>query len=151
MPFTAVSTWTGAGNSLGIDVDGHHSLAVHVEHPEITLAWGLQLEDRLTFDFPFADKAVSSLAADVLLAGSLVHRESVLSVDGGRSLLPHPRAFVVPSDAQMAAQMVGDTVTDWEYRFVELLDALTGRMSEYEHYFDQSGFIRGPGHPLDRR
>jgi hypothetical protein len=131
----------------GIDIKAHDSLVVHAEHPEVSLAWGFQLEDDLTVDaLAFSHGPVSSVAADVMLNGMLVHRERVLLVDGEGGYLPMPHALFVEPDASVMTGVI-HTVTQWQHDFVALLDVLTGQ-SQYDHYFQMSGFDVVPGHPL---
>ena len=132
----------------GIEIKGHDSLVVHTKHPEVSLAWGFELDHELTFDaLAFSHGTVSSVAADVMLNGALVHRESVLLVDGEGVYLPKPHALFVAPDEAAIATGVAHTVTQWQHDFVALLDALT-RQSEYDRYFEMSGFVVVPGHPL---
>lgn len=131
----------------GMEIKGNDSLVVHAKHPEVSLAWGLELEDELTFEaLAFSHGPVSSVAADVMLNGALVHRESVLLVDES-VYLPKPHALFVAPDVAAISTGVAHTVTQWQHDFVALLDVLT-RQSEYDRYFQMSGFVVVPGHPL---
>jgi hypothetical protein len=145
----ALSTVWETDSGYRVEVDGHYYLAADAERPEVSLAWGWDLDDDLKFGFTFPERKVTSFAADILLSGSLVHRSVVLSVDGGH-YLPFPRVFLAETGEPHAKpEVLGDTVIDWEYKFVRLLDRLTGGIDEYESYFDRSKFLLVQGHPLD--
>lgn len=134
--------------------DSHAMLYVNVERPEVSIAWGLELHDELRFDWPMADPDVSACAADILLNGVLVHRESILMVDGARAYLPHPRPWMIKTgakDQRLGYEHVGDTATEWEMRLARLLDDLARHGSEFDSYLERTGMVIVQGHPLDRR
>jgi hypothetical protein len=130
-----------------IEIKTHHSFAVNLERPEVSLAWGLPVGHELdpdAFPFSFPDNRFETIAADVLLNGFLVERRSLLVVDGGRAALPWPDyAFGPRDDEKGYGEVMGDTVTDWDYRFANLLHELEGGVSEFESYFNRTGIVRG--------
>ena len=147
-----------SGKSREVIVDTHRFLAVHHEHPDLSLAWGMTQYRRLWFDglrFPKRavrpkrrTRKVGSYFADVQLAGNPVHRERLLVVDRGRAHLPFPDPLRVDDDRVRGAT-IDRAVTEWQHDFAKLLDSLAGRASRFDSYFESSRFVVAAGHPLD--
>jgi hypothetical protein len=149
MPFTAIGMWTGGDQRWGLEIEAHYTLAINLEHPEISLAWGLKLDEDLEFPaLEFPDRNISSSAADIMLNGALIHRAALLNIDGGRARLPMPGYATVATDDPTMPLLIGDKVSDWEVAFVRLLEGISPGIKEFDRYFERSGFMTYPGHPL---
>ena len=94
----------------------------------IGLVWG----SRIVKDFKeewanqFPDPSASSLSVFVTWNGVPVEGDFVVVVDGGRCYLPPPNAGTAD-------------VPKRRYRLAQLLDSLTGHVSEFDSYFERSG------------
>jgi hypothetical protein len=95
-----------SGGASWIEVGSHYSVFVYGPDVDLRIAWGISLDDRLDFGWHFPDRAVTRRLVDVFWRGSLVDRWTVLSVDGGRALLPDVDRFWVRT---------GDTAADFEH------------------------------------
>jgi hypothetical protein len=127
----------------------HSSYVVNHEHPDLAIMWGLTVNEGLSFDtLNFPNPDIDSFAADILLNGAIVHREVLLTVDGGRAYLPFPHGLYV-ENASHESELVVDTVSQWSYIFASLLNGLGGSRDRYQEYFDKSKLVAVPGHPLD--
>lgn len=150
--FADTRLWSEGGEQRQVlELMWHYGAAVNIEHPEVTIAWGMKVEDELHFEFAehFANRRVDSIAADINYFGALIHREQLLAVDGGRAYLPMPRMMTVevsPGDYRQ----VGEEVSAWRTEFARLLDQLGGRHSDFDRYLNGASFVIVPGHPLDR-
>ena len=85
-------TIAGPGVDTVQSGSGHSSFAAYIPDVAITLAWGLHCND--DFQEPWAnhfpDPHAASEFVDVLYNGAHAYRDSYVSVDGHRSLLPIP-------------------------------------------------------------
>ena len=84
--------WTTSDGQMGFEIESHSNLAVLREDVDLKIAWGLNTDRDGSLTFPwqnnFADNKVTKMFIDILWRDSLVDREVVVSVDGGRALLP---------------------------------------------------------------
>ena len=107
----------------------------------IALAYGLPTHDgELTFAWPsFPDAAIRGRFADVLFNGQPVHRAYLLSVDGGRAVLPSP-ANATADTGQVFHEQFAYTTSQADADFARLIDQLIGR-HEFDGYLEQTGMI----------
>jgi hypothetical protein len=128
-------------HGLQLRHQAHHMRAAYKPDVCLALAWGIDPDnippDETRFQkapwskaFPAAPEW-TTLLADVLYCGTLVHRESCADVDGARCYLPVPRR-----------SKTGEfTVSQWSHDFVRLLDRLERSPgSEFDRYFQDAGF-----------
>ncbi len=99
----------------------------------VTMAYGLvdQSSYELPADHPFARENARSLFLDIFHDGQLIHRETVVSVDRQRCLLPLPQDWEPPISVPTA-----------QFSLVRLIHALAGPPTDYESYFKESGMVR---------
>lgn len=149
-----LQTWWGPDDGWGLDVDQHAIRAAYKPDLSLGLAFGLDFRPEyrgepdsrnLTFDWAedFPDSDVAGYWLDVLWCGMLVYRDLLLSVDGGRALLPSPRGFYVPTGAARA-EHVGDTVTEREVAIARLVHSFEHTEKEFQGYLDRAGFVVVP-------
>ncbi len=136
------------GTAFSIDVSdgtvgfyGHHARAVFRADVAVAIEFGLQYDDGRDWQEPwatFADRTIRGFWADITYNGQVVLRRLMLSVDGGRCVLPAPRPVIegVAGNAVVA----GQAVTRHERDFARLVDELSsGR--DFERYFQHSQFV----------
>jgi hypothetical protein len=120
---------TGRDGTPRLEIESHVSRAVYRANISLGLAWGLPYEHGEPWEeqwAAFPDRNIRGYWADVLWNGAPVDRVLLLLVDGGRAYLPSP-----PRGAM--------TVHPLNYSVARLVDALSGRQSEFESYFVRSG------------
>lgn len=107
--------------------DAHVYSAVYRPDVSITMAWGLEIQHRLTEDWrsAFAARGASRFIGDIFYNGALVFRESYLVIEGARAFIPLTGAR-------------DRSVTTIQYVLVKLIDELThGENSEYVDYLNR--------------
>lgn len=120
-----------------ISDDGHHKVYVFHDDAAITLVWA---EDHLE-DLPwteawsqagvFPDGKIHGHWVDIRYNGVVIHRDLVLSVDGGRGILPSGRPT-----REGDKGVTGIAVTEPEARRARLLDGLIHRgHSQFDQNF----------------
>lgn len=104
----------------GDDPQGHRSLAAFKPNVNISLAWGLTCREDFNEEWvrKCPDPSASSEYVDLRFAGSPIYRAIYVVVDGGRAMLPLPRAKDM-------------TVPENYLRFIRLLSA--GAYDEMEY------------------
>jgi hypothetical protein len=114
-------------------VDEHMVSFAYRPNIAITMAYGLvdQSGFELPTGHPFAQENARSLFLDIFHDGQLVHRETVISVDRQRCLLPMPLAWEPP--VQIATAQMS---------LIRLIHALAGPPTDYDSYFRESGMMR---------
>lgn len=125
-------SWTGPGDSWGIETDSHGEVAVYKPDIDLTIAYGMADSQHaspggLSFKWSesFPDKEIREISlADVFWHGSLVDRVNYVYADGGQVVLP------------LGAGHQGLRVTRYDYSVARLLDELSGR-GEFERYYNQ--------------
>lgn len=110
--------------------ESHGMIAAFKPNLSLTLAWGLEFSDK--FEEPwtskFANPKASGHYVDVFFNNALVHRDTYVIVDGSRAYLPFPKSqFDLSVPRAYSA-------------FIELIDGLGLRESEYDRYFKVAGF-----------
>ena len=107
-------------------LDAHYGRAVLRNHLDVGLAWGMTWNDE--FEEPwtqhFPDKSATGHYADILWRGSLVSRESYVTVDGGRYAIPLPRQDfeeIMPGEHALMPY----TISSWQYAFGKIIHGLS--------------------------
>lgn len=128
----------GTSNGVATVYGWHDARAVLVHDVDIALEWGMSddpFERKLDYRpawAPFPDSVVSLFYADVFYRGSLVIRETLASVDGGRAVLPVPQT----REGKLTAM-------DRPYQLARVIDDIMGHR-EFESYFERSGIYKWP-------
>lgn len=122
-----------AGKREQMLVDEHRVSFSYRADIAITMAYGLvdQASFELPADHPFAKENARTLLLDIFYEGRLVHRETVVSIDRQRCLLPLPRTWDPPISIPAA-----------QFSLVRLVHALAGPPTDYGSYFLESGMVR---------
>jgi hypothetical protein len=132
----------------------HNHLAVHREHPEVSIAWGLSFG---LIDFPMTtwdpgdDVMLETVAAQVLLNGAVVHSDELLTVvrvsQAPIVFLPLPMGVAVET-GEYSHEVAAETISSWEAALGRLVDVLSGH-TDFDRWRNASGFIEVERHPLD--
>lgn len=121
------------GEREQLTVDEHLVTFAYRPNIAITMAYGLvdQAAYELPAGNPFATENARTLLLDIFHDGRLIHRETIVSVDRQRCLLPMPQGWEPPIDIPTA-----------QFSLVKLVHALAGPPTDYEDYFKESGMTR---------
>jgi hypothetical protein len=128
----------------------HHHWWTYLPDVSIALAYGLPYHEdqRLTFvGFPeLPDPAITGYYTDVLYHGTPVHRVTMISVDGGRAVLPMPYyATAESSEATHGFENLGLKAPRKEIALARLVNLLIGHPAgAFDEYFKRSGIIAVP-------
>ena len=120
-------------------VDKHSSYATFSKDLSISLAWGLgrenkELNEPWTQAFP--DKAARMYFLDFFYNNALIYRETVVSVDGGRCILPLPKqVFDEASPSKVVAYKTNAKLS----KILKLINSLQTTY-DYDSYLNRSGF-----------
>lgn len=130
------------------NVDKHGNYASYAKDISISLAWGLGTENKLV-DEPwtqvFNDKNAHMYFLDFFYNGALVYRETVVSVDGGRCVLPLPKQIPDKNDQSKIIEYRTSTTLN---NILRLINSLYSRY-EYDEYIQRSGIkISSDTYPL---
>jgi hypothetical protein len=137
----------GGGDPAITGVETHTNRAILRSDVDIALEWGARRmpdeEEYYAWNDPqlFPDAGVRSFWVDLFYRGSVVYREMLAYVDGGRAVLPvadSRPADPATSSATPQRKFEGQTSRQ-EYELARLIDTLGGG-GEYESYFARSGF-----------
>lgn len=116
--------------------DGHRKVYVFHDNAAITLAWGKVHQEGQPWTETwseaggFPDNKIYGHWFDICYNGVVIHRDLVLSVDGGRGILPSGRPI-----SEGDKGITGMTVTEAEARRARLIDALVhGAHSQFDRY-----------------
>ena len=114
-------------------IDEHLVSFVYRPDIAITMAYGLVEQAALDLppDHPFGRENARSLLLDIFYEGRLAHRETVVSIDRHRCLLPMPASWELPISVSTA-----------QFSLVRLLHALAGPPTDYDTYFQECGMVR---------
>ncbi len=119
-------------------VDEH--LVAFAFKPDIAITMAYGLVEQASFDLPdghpFAHENARSLFLDIFCNGHLTHRETVVSVDRQRCLLPLPKTWDPPLKVSTA-----------QFSLIRLIHALAGPPTDYDAYFKESGLVRDDSVP----
>jgi hypothetical protein len=134
-------TQVHSGDRHWMEADSHYYLAVYQADVNLRLAWGITLDDKLSFEgWTWPDRSITRLLVDALWQGALVARWAVLSVDGGRCYLPNPRR-----DSSSSAPTVAWTAEASEIALARLLQRLTRPSdTDFARYLEQAGVVEVP-------
>jgi hypothetical protein len=99
----------------------------------VALEWGRMVTDPVSERWTerFTDKHAVGLYVDVLYFGAVVFRDYVISVDGGRCILPHPK----PTDTG------GWTATARQEALARTVHGLAGGSYDFDDYLQRSGIV----------
>ena len=108
--------------------------------PNIAVTMAFGMVEQSAFDLPdhhpyFMENA-RSLFLDIFSNGRLTHRETIISVDRQRCLLPLPRSWDNPMKVSAA-----------QFSLVRLVHALAGPPTDYDEYFTNSGMVQDDSVP----
>lgn len=131
---------TSGDDGWMLDVDAHYLRAAYKPNVSIGLAFGMPSGDRadeVPVHWPksaFPDPKVSADWADVFWNGMLVSRELMLTVDGGRGILPAGKPALTPHDPadMLDAEVFAETVTPWQYHLARLIHAFERDPKTYD-------------------
>lgn len=129
------------------DVATHDTRLVCIDDIDICIEWGLPANNREEEHHPWADEAsfpdpdVRTYLVDVFYRGTLVDREYVCSVDGGRAILPAPSARRVIDGPFMKNEPIAWRVSPWETAIARIVN---GPRREFDRYLKQSGILVDP-------
>ncbi len=129
-----------------IEVGYHDYLAVYKADVTLRMAWGMGMEDNLTFEgWIWPDRSISRFLVDGFLQGALVARWGLLSVDGGRCYLPSPnQEYEEESPGQYRG--LGWTAPTSHVALARLINNLVNRPEgEFDRYLQQTGLTETPG------
>jgi hypothetical protein len=146
----------GGSDAVELDVDYHHSRAVLRSDIDIAMAWGRDPNRHGSFDRGiklsfswqknFPDPEVRALEVDLFYRGSLVRRETLLSIDGGRGLIPFGRTRKKDGAGMTSrnADDYYDACTQAEVDFAKLIDRIENHHSDFDSHLRQAGFVVEP-------
>lgn len=136
-----------SSNDHWLEVSEHYTRYVYHHDISISIAIGMPTharEDTLYFEgIVFTDPAIRGLYADILYDGQVVHRDHLISVDGGRALLPLPNYEVAPSGAALGMEAFAYSATTNAVSFARLIDELSGAQA-FDHYMARANIIEVP-------
>lgn len=129
----------GGGEFENLEVNSFSVVASLKRNLSISIAWGFTNND--DFKEPWANNFPHSHATsdivDFFYNGVVVFRDILVSVDGGKCNLPLPDQVFDSAKHEV----VGYEVPSEKYDFFKILDQLEGRYSNYDRYFDRTGFV----------
>lgn len=142
--WTSIACWgAGAGPSFrdaihestlaGVSsthVESHSNILSLKANLNIQIAHGLSCREDYVASWTknFTDSAASSYFIDFFYANQLIYRDTYISVDGGRCLLPSPSTGTEKGTLQ---------VSEDKYEFYRLLNDF----HDYDDYMREAGFI----------
>ncbi|MEH0407345.1 hypothetical protein ACIRVI_32410 [[Kitasatospora] papulosa] len=118
------------------DLESHGNTLVNRENVALTIAWGItvnkgMMRDRNTFP---DDRPVHYQVGDVFWNAALVDRHLLVSVDGGRVLVPVPKPIYDKREGKTFE------VTRFERAFARLVhNAEPGE--DFDPYYKEAGFV----------
>ena len=119
-----IADWSG---------DANPERAVLRDDVSVSLEWGHLVTDPVSevWTERFSDKHAVGIYVDVLYEGGVVYRDYVISVDGGRCILPHPK---VSEGGTCTATMRQEALA-------RTVHALAGGRYDFEDYMRRSGIV----------
>jgi hypothetical protein len=150
--------WTAYGDGApvhSVGGDSHSTVAVFREDIDLTMAWGMDRDWEPDGDSPnlsfswqknMPDPSVSVIFGDIFYRGSLVHREFMVVVDGGRGTMPLGRTRTKAGREPMSGNPddFEEVVTTWEVAFARLVNSFGSRAQEFDRYLDAMGYVIEP-------
>lgn len=136
----------GSASHPWVELGYHDAMWVYKPDVDLRIASGLTIDDRLNFGWHFPDPAVTRDLVDVFWQGSLVDRWTVLSVDGGRHLLPEvDRLWVKTGETMQDYQHISWTATQQDLELTRLVAVLSGhRADDVDTAVEQAGIVIVP-------
>lgn len=141
--------WTGPDGVWGLDHDEHMTRAAFIPDVNVTIAFGLavQMPHRGGLDeaheqpewAKFPDPTVDVDYIDVFWAGALVDRDLVVTVDGGRAVLPDPTPEY-EGELPENVKVIRWTVTRWEAALARVAHNLEHEQLDFDDYLRRAGF-----------
>lgn len=125
-------------NGEWIRVREHSSGWVLREDVQVQLAYGLDPDRDLYFDWKFPDPKIVGRKFEIKFNGQPIFRDTLLTVDGGRAILPIPASETVQAENTMA--LVGYSANSQEIALARLIDELVGHR-EFDRYLKQAGIL----------
>lgn len=139
----------GEVTELGVDkieVVGHHSLWIYEPDVHLSLAFGFPHRSS-NFEYPrwpqFAEPKLTPYYVDVCFSGSPVHRDVLVSVDGGRAFMPDFKNEVAPSGARFGMEAFALSATSAQVSLARLVSVLQGT-NEFDRYWETIGAVEIP-------
>ncbi len=128
---------TGNGEFHNIEIDSHGMIAICKNNISISIAWGLKHNDDFseTWANNFPDKHARSSYLDFFCNGVLIHREIMVSVDGGRCYLPLPQRDIDSKTYEVKRHFISKQKSD----FIKMINELESSSDQYEYYLDSAG------------
>ncbi len=129
------------------DVATHDTRLVCIDDIDIAIEWGFPANDRDEEHHPWAqdanfpDPSVRTYLVDIFYRGSLVDREFVCSVDGGRAYLPAPAPRRVLGGPYKEGEPIAWRVSEWELAIARIVD---GDRPEFDSYLERAGIFVVP-------
>lgn len=120
------------GQLKTLEYEAHEKRAIYKGDIDISMEWGYRYLDDFKEEWAnsFADRTASASFLDLKYRGDIIHREIIVSVDGGRCYLPLP---LVPAEGAKNIQVPRGRV-----KLVRLVQEITGTW-EFDEYFRRSG------------
>ena len=121
-------------------VDKHSSYAAFAKDLSISLAWGLGLKNKElneSWTQVFPDKSARMYFLDFFYNKALIYRETVVSVDGGRCILPLPKQVFDKADETKVIEYRINSIINNILRLVNSLQTTY----DYDSYISRSGII----------
>ncbi|MEG9553386.1 hypothetical protein ACFYUM_35340 [Streptomyces fimicarius] len=123
-----------------LDLESHGNKLVNRENVALTIAWGITVSKGMTPDwntFP-DDRPVDYQVGDIFWNGTLVDRQLLVPVDGGRVILPVPTPIYEKQEGKTIVARF--EVTRFERAFARLLhNAEPGE--DFDQYYNDAGFV----------
>ena len=132
--------WGSGGNKrTNIDIESHSAIATFKKDLNISLAWGITVNDDFQEDWANsnADPKASSHLIDFFFGSTLVTRQYYVSVDGGRAMLPIPK--IEWDEATKKPRSL--SISESEDKFFTLFNRINKAVIlEYEKYREGADF-----------
>lgn len=156
--------WTSYGDGApvhSVGGDSHGLVAVFRDDIDLTMAWGMDRDwdpdgEKRDLSFPWQknmpDPSVSVIFGDIFYRGSLVHREFLVVVDGGRGTMPLGRTRRKAGKDLLSRDPadVEEVATSWEVAFARLLNSFEARSEDFDRYLGSMGYVIEPqDYPTD--
>lgn len=145
---------SGTINGDVIEYESHGNVAIFMPDIDISIAWGLDRDpdDRdLSFEWDgvFPDPKTTVQFADIFYRSSLVDREYLAAVDGGRALLPIGQTRFAEGSPHHGKDMRFEVVTsEWQVDLARLVHSFE-HMDDFDSYLNRAGHIVLPDDPAD--
>lgn len=130
------------------NVDKHGNYASYAKNLSISLAWGLGTENKELkepWTQVFSDKNARMYFLDFFYNSALVYRETVVTVDDGRCILPLPKQLLDENDQSKVIEYRTNPVLN---NILRLVNSFFSRY-DYDEYIKLSGIkIADSSYPI---